>query len=163
MTLFKPAVDAHKPLLVRIHSSCATGDIFHSAQCDCHDQLHYSLQKISEEGGLLIYLDQEGRGIGLLNKIKAYALQKRGFDTVEANEQLGLPVDQRQYYIPAALLRELAVPAIRLLTNNPQKISGLAEFGYTAVTREAMPSFSQPCNRNYLITKKQKLAHAICL
>jgi len=163
MTLFKPALDASKPLLVRIHSSCATGDIFHSAHCDCYDQLHYSLQKISEEGGLLIYMDQEGRGIGLLNKIKAYALQKNGFDTVEANEQLGLPVDQRQYYIPAGLLRELGVPAVRLLTNNPQKISGLAEFGYTAVTWEAMPTFSQSSNRNYLITKKQKLAHTICL
>ncbi|HVV69268.1 MAG TPA: 3,4-dihydroxy-2-butanone-4-phosphate synthase [Gammaproteobacteria bacterium] len=163
ITLFKPAIDPTQSLLVRIHSSCATGDIFHSAQCDCYDQLHYSLRKISESGGLLIYLDQEGRGIGLLNKIKAYALQKTGLDTVEANQQLGLPVDQRQYYIPAHILRKLSIPAIRLLTNNPQKISGLAEFGYTAVTQEAMPSFLQASNRNYLLTKRQKLAHTICL
>ncbi len=161
MTLFKPPSDPTQSLLVRIHSSCATGDIFQSAHCDCYDQLHYSLSRISEEGGLLIYLDQEGRGIGLLNKIKAYALQRNGFDTVEANEQLGLPVDKRQYYIPAQMLRQLAIPAIRLLTNNPQKIAGLHEYGFSAVTREAIPTFSQSCNRDYLLTKKQKLAHAI--
>ena len=161
LILSKLAVDPTKPLLVRIHSACTTGDIFHSTRCDCHQQLHYSLKKISEEGGLLIYLEQEGRGIGLLNKIKAYALQDQGLDTVEANEQLGLPIDQREYYIAAQILRDLQLTSIRLLTNNPQKISGLTRYGFPEVIREVMPVFYHAHNRRYLQAKKTKLAHWI--
>lgn len=161
ITLFKPAVDPTKPLLVRIHSACATGDIFHSAHCDCHDQLHYSLAKISEEGGLLVYLDQEGRGIGLFNKIKAYALQKKGLDTAAANEELGFPVDLREYYLPAQILRTMGYDTIRLLTNNPNKISGLLECGMVSVTREAVPVFLSATNEKYLKAKQEKLGHIL--
>ncbi|MCD6047901.1 MAG: ribBA [Gammaproteobacteria bacterium] len=159
--LFKKPLNLEKPPLVRIHSACTTGDIFRSTHCDCHDQLHHALKRISEEGGLLIYLDQEGRGIGLLNKIKTYELQQQGFDTVEANEKLGLPVDLRKYYIPAQVLREMGFDAIRLLTNNPSKVASLEKI--IQVTRESMPTFLHACNKNYLLTKKIKLAHAINL
>jgi 3,4-dihydroxy 2-butanone 4-phosphate synthase/GTP cyclohydrolase II len=159
--LFKNPVSLENPPLVRIHSACTTGDIFRSTHCDCHDQLHHALKRISEEGGLLIYLDQEGRGIGLLNKIKAYKLQQQGFDTVEANEKLGLPVDLRKYYIAAQVLRDMGFHAIRLLTNNPNKVASLEKT--IQVTREPMPTFLHACNKNYLLTKKTKLAHAINL
>lgn len=161
MTLFKPPAHPEQPLLVRIHSACSTGDIFGSSYCDCHAQLHHALERISEEGGLLIYLDQEGRGIGLFNKIKAYALQQQGVDTVEANEQLGLPVDPRSYYIPAQILKHRGVNAIRLLTNNPKKISGLINYGFSGVSQEKMPIFVTPHNERYLTTKKEKLDHTI--
>lgn len=144
--------------LVRIHSSCLTGDIFHSQRCDCHQQLQYALKRVGEEGGILIYLNQEGRGIGLFNKIKAYALQEKGLDTVEANEQLGMPADAREYYLAAAILRKRNIQSIRLLTNNPSKISELEKYGITAV-REEMPSFLTPYNQKYLKTKKSKLKH----
>ena len=150
-----------QPTLVRIHSSCATGDIFASKRCDCHDQLHYSLQKISEEGGMLIYLNQEGRGIGLFNKIKAYSLQEKGFDTVEANVELGFPADARQYAIAANILREMNINDVRLLTNNPEKINDLMLYGISTVTREAMPVFHNEHNQDYLKTKKDKLNHHI--
>ena len=145
--------------LVRIHSSCLTGDLFASKRCDCHHQLHYSLKKISEEGGVLIYMDQEGRGVGLFNKIRAYALQEQGYDTVEANEKLGLPIDAREYYIAANILRKLNLNDIRLLTNNPHKINNLKKYGLMNVIREPMPSFEHPHNQFYLRTKKQKLKH----
>jgi 3,4-dihydroxy 2-butanone 4-phosphate synthase/GTP cyclohydrolase II len=148
-------------VLVRIHSACLTGDLFGSLRCDCHHQLRYSLQRISEEGGILIYLSQEGRGIGLLNKIKAYALQEQGFDTIEANQQLGLPVDSRQYYIAANVLRNRGIGTIRLLTNNPHKISALKKCGVTHITMEAMPIFANDFNKHYLQAKKDKLNHFI--
>jgi len=161
--LFKQPVEATKPLLVRIHSSCATGDLFASRRCDCHQQLHHALQRIGQEGGMLIYLNQEGRGIGLLNKIKAYALQNQGFDTVEANQELGLPVDSRQYYIAANILRNANISAIRLLTNNPAKIAELTQYGIAQIEREIMPTFDDLHNQYYLKTKKEKLRHAINL
>ncbi|MFZ2315909.1 MAG: 3,4-dihydroxy-2-butanone-4-phosphate synthase [Gammaproteobacteria bacterium] len=164
MILTSETVPANnKPLLVRIHSACVTGDIFSSQRCDCHQQLHYSLKRISEEGGMLIYLNQEGRGIGLFNKIKAYALQENGLDTVEANEKLGLPADLRQYHIAANILRNHNVPAIRLLTNNPDKVNSLKKHGFENVEREAMPIFQNEHNEKYLKTKKEKLKHDINL
>lgn len=161
--LFKEGKKANQPALVRIHSSCLTGDLFSSQRCDCNKQLHYSLQQISEEGGILIYLSQEGRGIGLLNKIKAYALQEQGYDTVEANLELGLPVDMRQYHIAASVLRKLGIDEVRLLTNNPNKINDLLKYGIKNVEKVAMPTFSQVHNHLYLQTKKTKLNHSIDL
>ena len=125
IVLRKDTITANQPTLVRIHSSCTTGDLFASRRCDCHQQLHYSLQKISAEGGMLIYMNQEGRGIGLFNKIKSYALQDQGFDTVEANVELGLPVDARSYHMAANILRHHDISHVRLLTNNPGKASDL--------------------------------------
>lgn len=147
--------------LVRIHSACITGDIFSSLRCDCHSQLHYSLDRISKEGGILIYLNQEGRGVGLFNKIKAYALQEKGLDTVEANEQLGLPIDSRKYYIAANVLRNKNIQSIRLLTNNPSKVNDLKKYGVVDIKTESMPVFCQEQNLNYLKVKKQKLNHSI--
>lgn len=147
--------------LVRIHSACATGDIFGSQRCDCNIQLEYSLQKLSEKGGVLIYLDQEGRGIGLFNKIKAYSLQDKGYDTVAANQCLGLPVDDRNYSIAANILRNMGVTRIRLLTNNPAKIDSLKKYGIMDVQREEIPVFCNQFNKDYLQTKKNKLNHLI--
>lgn len=152
-----------KPPLVRIHSSCTTGDLFSSQRCDCHNELHFALKKISEEGGMLIYLNQEGRGIGLFNKIKAYALQEQGLDTVEANETLGLPIDSRNYYLAAAILRHYHISQIRLLTNNPHKIANLKRYGLTHITRIPIPAFVNTHNRDYLVTKIQKMHHMISL
>ena len=154
-------LNSSKPPLVRIHSSCLTGDLFSSLRCDCHQQLHYSLQRITKESGVLIYLNQEGRGIGLLNKIKAYSLQESGVDTVEANQQLGLPADSREYYIAANILRNRNMNHIRLLTNNPGKISDLKKYGISEVILESMPAFFTEHNKNYLNTKKEKLMHLI--
>jgi 3,4-dihydroxy 2-butanone 4-phosphate synthase / GTP cyclohydrolase II len=145
--------------LVRIHSTCATGDLFASKRCDCHQQLHYALKCLSEEGGMLIYLNQEGRGIGLFNKIKAYALQDQGLDTIEANQELGLPIDCRQYYMAAAILRNKQLTSIRLLTNNPAKLKDLKKYGIAEVTREHMPVFCNEHNQKYLHAKKIKLQH----
>lgn len=149
------------PPLVRIHSSCLTGDLFASLRCDCNRQLHYSLDRIKQEGGILIYLNQEGRGIGLYNKIKAYALQDGGLDTVEANEKLGLPVDSRQYHIAANILRNKNLFSVRLLTNNLIKVNELEKFGITVVERVVMPVFQNQHNKKYLQVKKDKLNHEI--
>jgi 3,4-dihydroxy 2-butanone 4-phosphate synthase / GTP cyclohydrolase II len=154
-------VQSNGPLLVRIHSACITGDIFSSLRCDCHSQLHYALDRISKEGGMLIYLSQEGRGVGLFNKIKAYALQEKGLDTVEANEQLGLPIDSRKYYIAANVLRNKHIQSIRLLTNNPSKVHDLEKYGMVDITMDIMPVFCQKQNENYLKVKKHKLNHCI--
>lgn len=147
--------------VVRVHSACTTGDVFCSNRCDCHQQFHYAMQQISELGGIMIYLKQEGRGIGLFNKIKAYALQEKGYDTVEANELLGLPVDSRRYHIAANVLRNRNIKQIRLLTNNPNKVEDLIKFGVTFVEPVFMPSFHNEHNQQYLTTKKNKLSHAI--
>lgn len=160
MVLSKPAVNPLLPLLVRVHSSCATGDIFGSQRCDCQKQLHHSLQRISEEGGMLIYMHQEGRGIGLMNKIKAYHLQENGFDTINANLELGLPVDSRCYHLAANVLRNVGVKHIRLLTNNPIKVNELRRYGMT-VEVEPTPIFSNKHNQQYLKTKMEKLNHHI--
>ena len=163
IVLKKESTNPLQPILVRIHSSCVTGDIFASQRCDCHRELHYSLNKMSDEGGILIYLKQEGRGIGLFNKIKAYALQEQGLDTVEANEKLGLPVDARQYHISANIFRHTQIKQIRLLTNNPDKINELKKYGIANVIHEPMPVFHNEHNLHYLITKKEKLNHSINL
>lgn len=149
------------PPLVRIHSSCVTGDLFGSERCDCGLQLEYSLSRLAEEGGILIYLNQEGRGIGLFNKIKSYTLQEGGMDTIEANLHLNLPVDSRDYYIAAHILRNRNIHQVRLLTNNPAKVSGLQKYGIESVIREPLPIFWSEHNRDYLLTKKEKLDHYI--
>ncbi len=151
-----------EPVLVRIHSSCVTGDILHSLRCDCGDQLDRAMQKIAEEGrGVLLYIFQEGRGIGLINKLKAYALQDQGYDTVEANERLGYPADLREYGIGAQVLIDLGVKKIRYMTNSPSKLAGLE--GYDLEIVERVPLIVEP-NRNskrYLATKKEKLGHML--
>lgn len=161
LVLYREPVDKTKAPLVRIHSSCLTGDLFASTHCDCHKQLQYALEQINKEGGLLVYLQQEGRGIGLVNKIKAYALQAEGLDTVEANEKLGLPIDARHYYITASILKRYNIQAIRLLTNNPHKLAELEAAHIASVERIPMPAFAHPHNQRYLQTKKDKLKHDI--
>ncbi|EKD89860.1 MAG: GTP cyclohydrolase II [uncultured bacterium] len=152
------------PVLTRIHSSCLTGDVFSSLKCDCRDQLAASLTKIGKsKNGLLIYLNQEGRGIGLINKIKAYALQEKGYDTVAANEQLGFAADTRNYNIAAQILKDLNIDHILLLTNNPDKVTQLKQSGITVV--KAIPLEITPNNKNrsYLKTKKDRLGHKLSL
>ncbi len=150
-------------VMVRVHSKCLTGDVFHSARCDCGNQLHAAMQRISAEGrGVLLYLNQEGRGIGLANKLRAYELQDQGFDTVEANERLGFKPDQRDYGIGAQILGDLGVKTMRLLTNNPRKFIGLQGYGLSvseSVPLEIAPS--SEFSRKYLKTKKDKLGHKL--
>jgi 3,4-dihydroxy 2-butanone 4-phosphate synthase/GTP cyclohydrolase II len=150
-----------KPCLVRLHSSCATGDIFGSLRCDCGKQLKHALQKIQQEGGILIYLPQEGRGIGLFNKIKTYVLQDQGYDTVEANCQLGFEHDLRDYGFAAQILKYFNLKQVKLLTNNPKKIEGLKKYGIEYIEQESTPVFSNPHNQRYLSAKKDKLNHLL--
>jgi 3,4-dihydroxy 2-butanone 4-phosphate synthase/GTP cyclohydrolase II len=150
----------HEPLLVRVHSECLTGDVFGSGRCDCGDQLQQALSLISAEGrGILIYSRQEGRGIGLHNKLRAYALQDEGFDTVEANHRLGFPADLRTYRVSAHILADLGVSRVRLLTNNPRKVAGLAGHGLEVVERVPLVVPPQPENERYLSVKTAKLGH----
>lgn len=159
VALIRGDLAADKPQLVRVHSECLTGDVFHSRRCDCGWQLESALATIAREGGVLLYMRQEGRGIGLANKIKAYALQEQGFDTVEANQQLGLPPDSRDYGIGSQILRHLGLQKIRLLTNNPGKIYKIAGFGLEIVERVPIEMPATMDNVHYLRTKREKMGH----
>lgn len=160
MALVKGSWTADEPVMVRVHSSCATGDIFGSCRCDCGAQLHKSMEMIHKEGkGVILYMQQEGRGIGLLNKLKAYRLQEQGFDTVEANIELGFQADQRDYGVGAQILRDLNVNKMRLLSNNPKKRVGLVGYGLEIVENIAIQVEPNNYNRKYLETKKNKLGH----
>ena len=151
-----------QPSLLRIHSQCITGDTFLSLKCDCGEQLHQSMKLINKNGsGIILYLNQEGRGIGLTNKIKAYALQDQGRDTVEANESLGLPIDARQYKIAADVLKDLGILKINLLTNNPDKEKQLVQFGIDIIKTTSLETKPNNVNRSYLLIKKKKLGHLL--
>ena len=149
-------------VLCRVHSSCVTGDIFHSARCDCGPQLDMAMRRIVGEGrGVLLYLNQEGRGIGLANKIRAYSLQDVGFDTVEANERLGFPADRREYGVSVRMLVDLGVHSVRLLSNNPLKLAGVSGDGLSVSERIPIEIPASDLTRRYLKTKKDKLGHEL--
>ena len=153
-----------RDVLVRLHSSCLTGDIFHSVKCDCGEQLQAALQRIAAEGrGVLVYLNQEGRGIGLANKIRAYALQAQGYDTVEANERLGFSADEREYGSGVEILRDLGVHSVRLLSNNPKKLLGVESHGLRVSELLPLEVPASELSREYLRTKKTKLGHRLSL
>jgi len=149
-------------VLVRVHSSCLTGDVFHSSRCDCGPQLHTAMARIAAEGrGVILYLNQEGRGIGLANKIRAYALQDEGYDTVEANERLGFDADQREYGLGVRILSDLGVCSMRLLTNNPRKRAGVETHGMSVSELLPIEIPASEFTRRYLQTKKEKLGHLL--
>jgi len=162
VALVKGDVEGAENVLVRVHSECLTGDVFHSRRCDCGAQLERALRRIEqEEMGVLLYLAQEGRGIGLLKKLRAYELQEQGLDTVEANLELGFKADPREYGIGSQILADLGLTTIRVLTNNPRKISGISGYGLTAVSQEPIEVEPNDDNRGYLETKRDKLGHTI--
>jgi len=162
IALVKGTISGEKPTLVRVHSECLTGDVFGSQRCDCGDQLHAALQQIDEAGtGVLVYMRQEGRGIGLAAKIHAYKLQEEGLDTVEANQRLGYPMDLREYGTGAQILVDLGVRQIRLLTNNPKKVVGLEGFGLNIVEQLPIKAPENPHNERYLRTKRIKMGHLL--
>jgi len=164
VALVKGEVDGQPNVLVRVHSECLTGDVFHSLRCDCGEQLELALRRIEEEGrGVLLYMAQEGRGIGLLNKLKAYELQEQGRDTVEANVELGFPPDARDYGIGSQILAELGLTTIRILTNNPRKLAGIEGFGLEVVEQVPIETAPKPENARYLQTKRDKLGHSLKL
>ncbi len=155
-------VATDEPVLVRVHSQCLTGDVFHSLRCDCGEQIEIAMKRIAEEGrGVVLYMRQEGRGIGIHNKIKAYALQDKGMDTVEANLSLGFKADPRDYGIGAQILADLGVRNMRLMTNNPKKMSGLESYGLNIVEQLPIATQPNPHNRRYLQTKQKKLGHLL--
>jgi 3,4-dihydroxy 2-butanone 4-phosphate synthase/GTP cyclohydrolase II len=162
VALVKGEVAGADDVLVRVHSECLTGDVFHSLRCDCGEQLESALSMIEREGsGVLLYLSQEGRGIGLLNKLRAYKLQEEGLDTVDANLRLGLPADLRDYGIGAQILVDLGLTSIRILTNNPKKISGLAGYGLSVADQLPIEHVPNPHNEAYLRAKREKLGHTL--
>jgi 3,4-dihydroxy 2-butanone 4-phosphate synthase/GTP cyclohydrolase II len=162
LVLKKGTWEPNEPVLVRVHSSCITGDIFHSMRCDCGEQLQKSMEMIEHEGkGAIIYINQEGRGIGLTNKLKAYKLQEQGRDTVEANLELGFKMDERDYGVGAQILRDLGVSKMRLMSNNPKKRTGLIGYGLEIVESVPLEVEPNPHNASYLATKKAKMGHTL--
>ena len=162
VAMVKGDVSGSEDVLVRVHSECLTGDVFHSLRCDCGEQLEAALAMIEREGkGVLLYLSQEGRGIGLLNKLRAYRLQEEGLDTVDANLKLGLPADLRDYGIGAQILVDLGLSSIRILTNNPKKILGLEGYGLSVTDQVPIQSVPNPHNEAYLRAKRERLGHAL--
>jgi 3,4-dihydroxy 2-butanone 4-phosphate synthase/GTP cyclohydrolase II len=164
LALVKGNWEEHEPVLVRVHSSCLTGDIFGSCRCDCGPQLHKAMEMIEKEGkGAIIYMNQEGRGIGLINKLKAYKLQEEGYDTLEANIKLGFKGDERDYGIGAQIIRSLGIKKMRLLSNNPKKRTGLIGYGIEIVENVSLEIESNIHNESYLLTKRDKMGHSIKL
>lgn len=162
MALVKGTWEKDEPVMVRVHSSCVTGDIFGSCRCDCGSQLHHAMEMVDKEGkGVVLYMKQEGRGIGLLNKLRAYKLQEQGLDTVEANVQLGFEMDSRDYGIGAQILRDLGITKLKLITNNPKKRVGLMGYGLEIVDNIPIEITPNPHNEKYLLTKRDKLGHSI--
>jgi 3,4-dihydroxy 2-butanone 4-phosphate synthase/GTP cyclohydrolase II len=162
VALVKGEVAGQPDVLVRVHSECLTGDVFHSLRCDCGEQLESALAMIEREGrGVLLYLSQEGRGIGLLNKLRAYKLQEEGLDTVDANLRLGLPADLRDYGIGAQILVDLGLSSIRILTNNPKKISGMSGYGLSVTDQIPIQHLPNPHNEAYLRAKRERLGHTL--
>jgi 3,4-dihydroxy 2-butanone 4-phosphate synthase/GTP cyclohydrolase II len=162
VALVKGEVAGRPDVLVRVHSECLTGDVFHSLRCDCGEQLSSALQMIEREGlGVLLYLSQEGRGIGLLNKLRAYKLQEEGLDTVDANLRLGLPADLRDYGIGAQILSDLGLTSIRILTNNPKKISGMSGYGLSVTDQIPIEHLPNRHNEAYLRAKRDRLGHIL--
>ena len=159
IALVKGKINGKNDILVRVHSECVTGEVFHSLRCDCQQQLDKALKLIAKENGVLLYLRQEGRGIGLVNKIKAYALQDKGMDTVEANEKLGFKADARDYTVGTQILADLGIKRIKLITNNPKKIEGLERYGIKIVERVPLIIKPNTTNKKYLEAKKKKLGH----
>jgi GTP cyclohydrolase II len=155
--------DIHSaPPIVRIHSQCLTGDVFHSLRCDCRQQLELALATIANAGaGILLYEQQEGRGIGLMAKLRAYELQDQGLDTIEANLELGYEADCRHFELPAAILKAMNVPAVRLITNNPEKVEALEQVGIKVVERISAEVPAEPTNERYLATKREKMGHLV--
>ena len=162
LALLKGDWQKDEPILTRVHSSCFTGDILGSFRCDCGEQLHKAMQMVQEEGkGVILYMNQEGRGIGLINKLKAYKLQEQGMDTVEANLHLGFGMDERDYGVGAQILRQLNVTKLKLMSNNPRKRAGLAGYGLEIIEIVPIEIQSNPHNEKYLQTKRDKLGHEI--
>ncbi|GAA5483299.1 bifunctional 3,4-dihydroxy-2-butanone-4-phosphate synthase/GTP cyclohydrolase II [Haloferula sargassicola] len=161
LALSRGEIDRDRPTLVRVHSECLTGDVFHSKRCDCGGQLDAALEHIAREGGVLLYLRQEGRGIGLPAKIHAYKLQEQGLDTIEANEKLGFSADLRDYGMGAQMLQDLGVGKIRLLTNNPKKVVGLDGYGLEIVEQLPIRQSANPHNEHYLNTKRDRMGHSL--
>ncbi len=161
MAMVASGTDFSKPVLMRFHSECLTGDLFHSLRCDCGEQLEEAMRKTAKEGGVIIYLRQEGRGIGIINKLKAYQLQDKGADTIEANELLGLPVDNREYDSAIEIIQQLGITNVRLLTNNPLKVEAFAKTSVKVVERVGLEIAKRPENERYLNTKRDDMGHKL--